>query len=487
MNRDAIANHISSHTFLNILANSFRVLVSGIVLIFVARTLGPTQYGIVFLGLSVAAIAGLFFDFGITTSTACFLADGKSLNSLIYNNGRFLNLLFSLIFSVIFFSLSKPIAEFINIGSATYIQIICFLTLFTSLFRFSTKCLQGIKKTDKVALLNFVQSLITNILIFAAAYVGSQATGILLGHSISWVIIYLTSLLILRKYFGIFKLHLNMKTLKQIFFYALPLLVTSSSYFLLLRGPSILLSAFTSTKEVSYLHIPLRIVELISLPAYSLSMVATPFFTKKEQLKGNLSWLYVKIFKYLLLFYLPITAYLVLSSSRLINVVFGADYIRAASVLLILSLYLPFFAVTNFSGTSLDFLGFAKQKSFIFAIATACAIICAFLLIPTLKEIGAALAIAIPYTLFSIYTIVKSAMECKVKLRSYIVKLLALLLTVAVSYLLGIVILFNIEGIIGLIVSFACFASLFVCLALILRVFNFKEIQNIMNLMKKKK
>lgn len=484
MNRNAIANHISSHTFLNILANSFRVLVSGIVLIFVARTLGPTQYGIVFLGLSVAAIAGLFFDFGITTSTACFLAEGESLNSLIYNNGRFLNLLFSLIFSVIFFSLSKPIAEFINIGSASYIQIICFLTLFTSLFRFSTKCLQGIKKTDKVALLNFVQSLITNILIFAAVYVGSQAIGVLLGHSISWVIIYLTSLLILRKYFGIFKLNLNMKTLKQIFFYALPLLVTSSSYFLLLRGPSILLSVFTSTKEVSYLHIPLRIVELISLPAYSLSIVATPFFTKKEQLKGNLSWLYVKIFKYYLLFYLPVAIFLALASKRIIHVAFGAEYSNAAGVLLILSFYIPFFAITNFSGTSLDFLGLAKQKSIIFAIVTASSITASFFIIPQFKEIGAALIIAVPYTLFSIYTIVRSSAKCGVNLTKYLMKVVTLLLVIITSSLPASITLYYFAGSTGLVISFICFISSFIILAIASKVFRIEEIHDLLKFIK---
>ncbi len=487
MSRDAIASHISSHTLLNILANFFRIVLSGTVLIYVARQLGPDEYGIVSLGLSIAAIAGLFCDFGISTSVARYLAESKNCNPVIYQNGRLLNLIFSLFFSLLLFLLAKPIATILNVESPAYIQIICIFTFFTGLFHFSTRSLQGLRRTDRIALLNFLQNTFASLFIFLIAYFGFKACGVLFGHGLAALVIWAISMMILRRYFNIFSFTINLRYIKKVFFYALPLLLTSSSYFLLLRGPAVLLSSFAGPKEVSFLNIPMRIIEILSLPAYSLSIVASPFFTQKEYVNGNLSWLYVKIFKYLLLLYLPITVYLVLSSSRLINVVFGVDYIRAASVLLILSLYLPFFAVTNFSGTSLDFLGFAKQKSFIFAIATACAIICAFLLIPTLKEIGAALAIAIPYTLFSIYTIVKSAMACKVKLRSYIVKLLVLLLTVAVSCLLGIVILFNIEGIIGLIVSFACFAGLFVCLALILRVFNLKEIQNIMNLMKKKK
>lgn len=475
MNRSAVLSHISSHTLFNILANLFRVLVSGFVLIYIARVLGPSEYGIVSLVLSVAAIAGLFFDFGISTSTARFLAESDSPNSSIYLNGRFLNMLFAIIFSVVLFVLSKPIARVVNIGHPIYIQLICFLTFFTAIFRFSSRSLQGIKKTDKVALLNFVESLLANILLFAVVYYGYRAKGVIIGHTIPWLIAWIVSLFILQKYLKVFAVEFNKKMLKDIFYYALPLLLTSGSYFLLLRGPLVLLSVFFSTKEVSYLSIPMRMVELVSLPAYSLSVVATPFFTKQKQFEHNLLWLYVKIIKYYLIFYLPIAVFLALASSRLIQVVFGADYAKAIPVLFILSLYLPFFAITHFSGTTLDFLGRARQKSFVFAFTTAITITCAFFLIPRMKEIGAALVIAVPYALFSMYTILKSSSECGVILSKYLLKLVGLLFICLISGLSAVLILHCLAGLLGLIVSFLCFSILIFVLGTSFGIFKVKE------------
>ena len=484
MDRTEIASHISSHTLFNVLTNLFRVIIGGLVLIFIARQLGPSEYGIVSLGLSIAAIAGIFCDFGVSTSTAYFLAKNGSQHNLIYKNGRTLKIFFSFLFSIVLFLLSKPISILLNLNSPTYIQIVCFLIFIVSLLKFSTTSLQGIKRTDKLALLNFLQTIINNALIFVIVYIGYKAKGVLFGYSISTAIIWTISLIVLHKYFKIFNINFNKQVLKRIFLYALPLLLTSSSYYLLLRGPAVLLSAFTGTNEVSFLNIPLRIVELASLPAYSLSLVTAPFFTKKAQGAETLPWLYVKIIKYSLFFYLPVAVFLILSASRLISVFFGTEYSNAANVLLIFSFYLPFFAITTSTSRILDFLGLAKQKSIIFAITAASTIISSFVVIPGLKEIGAALVIAVPYTLFSIYTILKSSKECGVRLNKYLMKLAKLILITGVSCLPAAVILHYVSAFTGLLMSFICFVVLFSISVILSRLIKFSEFSNLFKLLK---
>jgi O-antigen/teichoic acid export membrane protein len=185
MNRDALASHISSHTIFNVLADSFRILVSTFMIVYVARKLGPSEYGIVGLGLSITAIAGLFYDFGISTSTARFLAE--RLDNQVYSAGTQLNILFSFIGLILVFVLAKPLADFVHIGSPVYIQIIATITFFNSLFRFSTRALQGIKRTDKVAVINFIHTVAVSIIVVIMAYLGHQAQGVLIVYSLSWV------------------------------------------------------------------------------------------------------------------------------------------------------------------------------------------------------------------------------------------------------------------------------------------------------------
>jgi O-antigen/teichoic acid export membrane protein len=484
MDRAKIASRVSSHTIFNLLANFSRIVIGSIALIFIARQLGPSQYGVVSLGLSIAAIAGIFCDFGISTSTACFLAKNDQPNSSMFHNGWLLNLVFSFTFSLILFLSSKSVAALTNIGSAIYIQIICVFTFFTSLFHFSTRSLQGIKKTDKIALLNFLHNIITSALIIIIAYIGYKARGVLYGYSLSTTIIWIITLIFIQKYFKLFKINFNLQSLKQIATYALPLLLTSSSYFLILRGPAILLGAFTGMSEVSYLNIPMRIVEVISLPAYSLAIVISPYFTQKELETGNPPWLYLKILKYSLFFYLPIAVFLFVASSRIIGDIFGSQYHNASNVLLVLSVYLPFFAIATITGRILDFLGLAKQKSIIFVAAAAATIISSFIVIPAFKEIGAALVIVIPYTLFSVYTIIKSSKACGITLNKYLLKLASLITITIISCLPVVIILHNLKGLKGLVLSFICFGILFLIFALILKLIRFQEVRNIVKLLK---
>jgi O-antigen/teichoic acid export membrane protein len=484
MNRDALASHISSHTILNILADAFRILVSTFMIIYVARKLGPSEYGIVSLGLSITAIAGLFYDFGISTSTARFLAETS--DDKVYLSGAQLNILFSFAGLILTFVLAKPIASFVRIGSPIYIQIIGGITFFSSLFRFSSRSLQGAKKTDKVALINFIHTVAVSVIVVIMVYLGYRAQGVLIGYSLSWTIAWIVALVILAKSFRIFSMAFNSVILKQIFIYALPLLLTSSSYFLLLRGPAVLLSVFSSTKEVSFLHIPMRIIELLALPAYSASLVTCPFFTKRREGDSDQKWLYVKIFKYFLVLYLPLSAFLALSAHRLISVVFGAEYLNAAVPLIILALYTPFFVITNFTGTTLDFLGLAKQKSIVFAGTTLIAILAAIIVIPHHKEIGAALVIAVPYTAFSIYTIITSSRKIKIYLRRYSADFVKLLLITCIASIPTFLFLRVFQGITSLVIAFLISIITFYSLGEISSAFKMKELFSFFKLIRQR-
>lgn len=484
MNRDALASHISSHTIFNILADAFRILVSTFMIIYVARKLGPSEYGIISLGLSITAIAGLFYDFGISTSTARFLAEEP--DDKVYLSGAQLNILFSLIGLILTFVLAKPIADFVHIGSPVYVQIIGAITFFSSLFRFSNRSLQGAKKTDKVALINFVHTVAVSFIVVIIAYLGYRAQGVLVGYSLSWALAWIVALMILTRSFRVFGMAFNSGILKQILLYALPLLLTSSSYFLLLRGPAVLLSVFSSTKEVSFLHIPMRIIELLALPAYSASLVTCPFFTKKSEPESNQKWLYIKIFKYFLVLYLPLSAFLALSAHRIISVVFGAEYLNAAVPLVILALYTPFFVITNFTGTTLDFLGLAKQKSIVFAGTTAIAILSAIIIIPHHKEIGAALVIAVPYAAFSIYTIVTSSHRIEINLRKYSAEFVKLLLITCIACIPTFLLLRIFQGFPSLVIAFLISIITFYALGEISGAFKLKELFGFIKLIRQR-
>ena len=483
MNREVVA----SHTISNILANLSRIVFGGIALVYVARKLGPSQYGIVSLGLAIAAIAKLFCDFGISTSTACFLAKEKSPSTEIYQNGQFLNLIFSLVFSLIIFFFAKPLSLVLNINSVGFIQITSVFTFFTSLFYFSVSSLQGIKQAGRIALLNFLHNAFTSIIVVVLAYIGYKAGGVLFGYATATCIIWIIAMVFLQKYFPLFRLNLGVYKMKRIFYYALPLLLTSSSYFLLLRSPSILLSTFTGTDNVAYFSIPLRIIEVISLPAFSLSIVITPFFTKANHHTHNLTTLWIKTLKFCTIFYIPLSIFLFILADNIISTVFGTMYINASIVMAIFALYLPFFACATVASKMLDFLDIAKQKSIVFASATAATIFLSFCLIPSFKETGAAIAIVFPYVIFSCYAIVKSSKECNVSLKQYLRKFILLLLTSFVSVIPAYFISTFVKGIFGLILSFIFFGSVFILGGIILHFLTIQEIMSILQFSKIRK
>ncbi len=487
MSRNEIVQHVFSHSFYNISANSLRFIISAAMVIYLARELGPSQYGIVSLGLSIAVIVGVFCDFGITTSTARFLAEkGESAYNTYYNNGFFLNIVFAAIFTSFFLLLSNPIAKLTNISSPIYLHSIVVLIFFNATFYYSIRSLQGIRRTDKIAFLIFFQTIITNLLIFVTVAIGFKAKETLWAYSLAAMISWGFSIILIKKYLPIFKLNLNIPITKDILLYALPLLLTSSLYFLILQGPLVILAARTSSTEVAYLNIPLKLAEVLSLPAYSISLVCCPFFATQNQIDESRKWLYVKISKYILFFYIPISLFLLLLSKDVIIIVFGTAYERASSVLVVFSLYIPFFALANFSGTVLDFLGIARQKSLVFALFTGIAIALSIVLIPVLRETGASLAIVIPYTLFSIYTIIVSSKKCRVNVTNYFSHLVKLLLISGLSLIPAKLALNCSSGFLKLVLAFLSFAVILCTVAIASKLIHLQEIKGFLSVLKNK-
>lgn len=148
---------ILNNTIWSLFSRIFTVIISVIAVIYLARYLGPSEFGIFTLIISTTALCSVFVDLGISPASARLLAQEKwnSKSILLLSTKVLIILLLS--FYSIFYLFSEQFFELINaekLNSLFYVFIV--LILLQTFLRFYQKCFEGLKRVDlssKISLL----------------------------------------------------------------------------------------------------------------------------------------------------------------------------------------------------------------------------------------------------------------------------------------------------------------------------------------------
>lgn len=375
--------------------------------VFIARWLGPAQYGYLPLVYSILGIAMIFGDAGLGPSTSYYLAqhqDNAELSRRILFKTLRLRLLSLIPLCLAFVLLMPWISSFVKapLLRGTLVIFAGSLFLVQIMSRWTGKTYEGLGQATRLGRTQmFISWLspLTQLLLVALGFgvlgaIGGQVfgNGIVVAILIVWL---------LRNYNADSSCDSPREDLvsyPQIIRYALPLMIIHASFFVYMQSDILILKYFRNIEDVSYYGLIAQLVVLIQIPVLSFGNATSPLLVSAAKESAQRARNLVKqSLRYVVIFYAPVVLILFLLSDSLIAAVFSEKYLPSARVLRI---YLPFlfcFAISGFVSLALDYCGKARLRMVFVSISAVANVALNLWLIPKFGMLGAAWATQATY------------------------------------------------------------------------------------------
>ncbi len=384
----------------NALYNSSATLignVSGLIItIFLARTLGPENFGIYSLSISVAFLVLAFTDLGVNQTLIRYVSDATGRGNISLARGYIrelgkMKLMLTALTSLTLFLLSDFLAEnaFHSGEIATPLKIVSIFIFLHPLSGFLTGIFNGLNDFRANFIRSATYELFRAVSIISLVYAGYSVVGAILGFVIATLIALLAlTTLFLRNYRTYIFGFAEKIELKRVLRFTGYLTVGSIAWTVFAYVDSVMIGMFMSAEYVGYYRASYSIISALS-GILSLPIVLFPVFV---QLEGkSLKDAFNKVFKYSAMLAVPASFGLPAISREVVFAVYGPEYFDAIPVFWILSFLILRSAVGFWA---VIFNAKEKPEYPVRAIITGMTmnIVLNYLMIPAFGIVGAAVA-----------------------------------------------------------------------------------------------
>jgi len=320
--------------------------------ILLARVLGPSNYGLFYLGLTVVEILAIIGVFGLTSGVARFIPyyHAKNCDNEVKYTIRF-SLKFSLVLSVILatalFLLSEQIAVHIfnDRNLSAVLQLFSIALPFYTTNQILPSIFRGFGNAKYRVL---TQDILLKLLIISAfivfIYFGYLLNGALVSFALGTILTLIISLYVVHKklfpFLGSNMGKRNVSVGKELLSFSLPLLIGGFSYILYTQTDRLLLGFFKTSEDIGIYTGGSQIAHLLTFVLPSLAFIFLPIMSElySKNKIHDFAHLYKSITRWIFLITLPVFVFFLFYSKEIILLLFGLSYVSGATVLRILAL-----------------------------------------------------------------------------------------------------------------------------------------------------
>lgn len=383
-------NHIArGAVFLTI--SSIIFLISGYIInIWLGRYLGPADYGIYGIIISLVSIINITQTTGIPLAVSKYVASNSEKKEAVYKTGFFLQIISTCFISLLFFVLSTPIAIILKDKDLIpYIQLAALIFPFYGIFALITGFYNGLHDFKKQAILHVIYSF-TKIITIIPFAIFFHLSGVILGFIISPILTLLTG-------FHLPKGTTNF-SYKKLIIFSLPLIgIAIFSNLLQSIDLFFIKILVASENDPGYYTASQNISRIPFFALSALSTVLLPAISRtvSQNLENETKKYINNCMRIVLLFCVPLVLFMSATSAYLLKFIYSSEYLPATQSLSILLIGIAFLTVFTVQSNILNGAGNPKAP-LVIAIISVCvtAVLCLFL-IPVGNLNGAALATTI--------------------------------------------------------------------------------------------
>ncbi len=397
-----LLKQIAKNSFFVLTARLSEVFFNLLVFAIIARYLGIEGFGRYSFVLAAIWVLSPLMFLGLNQIIAREVALDLKKSSSAIVNGMILNLIMVLpvmICSLVIIHLFKMD----KIETAAL-----FITIATFLPRSFLRNFFGVfiahEKMEYLALTTFIPRGVELILISAVIFFDFGYFNIFVASCIAEIIGMIACWIIFKKKFSFFYPKIETKEIWILFKESLPLMFSLFLIQAFLYVGIFVLKSMTGNTDVGLFQGPHKILTRLQILPMTLLIPMLPLYSRLAASRETLesfNALFEKTLKWILIFVLPITIIGIVSSERIILLLFGREFYRAGSALQILLLTFPFLCLTTLQRYLLIAL---KRQKLIIVSDSLCVIFTLLtdvILVPLFGFIGA-----------SIGTVVGIAIQC---------------------------------------------------------------------------
>jgi O-antigen/teichoic acid export membrane protein len=334
--------------------------------IFLARYLGPDEYGIFALAMSVGALVALPSDLGIAQSAARFVAEAigqKGAMAAIISDAVRVKLLASTVVSLALIALAGPIADAYDAPDLEWplrvvaISIFCetFLLLYNALF-------QALGRVSAYLRVVTLESLSEVSLSVSIVLLGGGAAGALAGRAAAYAFAAGYGVIVVsRTLRERLPLRQNSGHTRRIVGYGSALLIIDGAFTLFSRIDALLIGAIVSVKAVALFELPIMLVGFLAYVGQSIASGVAPRMARSTSDEPDLAALQRGL-AIMVAFQGIFLAPLIVWAEPIVELLLGAEYAGSAEVLRALAPFAFLVGISPMLALSVNYLGEARRR-----------------------------------------------------------------------------------------------------------------------------
>ncbi|MDQ3933766.1 MAG: oligosaccharide flippase family protein [Actinomycetota bacterium] len=389
---------------------------TAVLTIYLIRTLGPDDFGIFSLAVSIGTLLLLPADFGVTNATARYVAerhgDWRAVAGLL-SDGLRLKLIAGAVVSVALGLAAGPIADAYGEPDLAWpLRWMALAVLGQSLvafYRYQFLALRDAAVGFRIVIGEAAVEASTSILLVAIAGGAAAASA---GRAVGYGFGTVLAIAITLRRFGrpaIERYRPLREARRQIGRYAGALFAIESSFAASTQMPPLMIGGFLSARDVGVFSAPARLLIFLQYPGISVANGVAPRLAHTEG-RGPDVATFVTALRYLIVFQALLLAPLVVWAEPIVDLALGPGYERSADLLRELAPYVFVAGLAALLSTGVNYLGEARRRLpiSIFDLFLMVAMLAA--LLPTVGLSGAAYAldiVTIIYVLFHLWVLRK--------------------------------------------------------------------------------
>lgn len=324
------------------------------------RFLGPSDYGIYAVVISLMTMVNLILSTGIPQAVSKYVAHGEGNELHVKRTAQKLQLFFSLVLFVLYYFLADQLAIMLNDpGLAPYLRLSSFIVPGYALHALYIGYFNGLKEYGKQSLMVILYSIFKVVFILGFAITSYGLSGAITGFILSSV-----SIMILGFYFGyLVKKKLpapnnehSLISARTILDFATPIVFYSVATNLIMSFDLFFVKAYLTDMDAGIYS---AVSTISKVPFYVIAGIYGALFPAISSMsahndRSQMTLQIIKSVKYSMFILVPSTLFIVLFSEQLLSFLFSEQYSAGAATLGVLTIGMGFFGLFSLFTTVIN-------------------------------------------------------------------------------------------------------------------------------------
>jgi O-antigen/teichoic acid export membrane protein len=373
-------------------------------MIFLVRALGPEQYGVFALAMSIAGLVFLPADLGIAQSAARFVAESladRRVVTAVVSDALRVKLLATALVSLALALLAGPIADGYDAPDLVWpLRIVAISIFFESFLLLYNALFQALGRVATYLRVVTLESTAELSLSVAIVLLGGGAAGAIAGRAAAYAFAAGYGAVVIARAIGRgIDVTRAKGNARRIMSYGSALLVIDGAFTLFSRLDAILIGAIVSVTAVGLFEAPIQMMVFLGFAGQSIAAGVAPRMARSEEAEPDVASL-ERGLRIMVLVQGVFVAPLLVWAEPIADVILGADYAESADVLRTLAPYAFLIGISPMVALSVNYLGEARRRIPIAIAAVAINVAIDLALLSQIGIVAAAIGTDVAYAFY---------------------------------------------------------------------------------------